>query len=140
MGKSCVRNFCTAPSPKGNTFGAPPPHSNSGSILGPPFNMAKTSNYHVKTTPVRWPQSTISVFLTPFSVLLTLFSVLCTICSLLLTPFSVLCTQAPIAIAMCLETLSDGCSSGSSRKRKQEVWDVVIHYIKLNLVIAVSFM
>ena len=59
---------------------------------------------------------------------------------ILLTPFSVLCTQAPIAIATCLETLSDGCSSGSSRKRKQEVWDVVIHYIKLNLVIAVSLM
>ena len=103
---------------------------------------------------LRWPQRTISVLrthfsvlLTPFSVLLTLFSVLLTsfsvlrtICSLLLTPFSVLFTQAPIAIATCLETLSDGRASGSSRKRKQEVWDVVIHYIKLNLVIAVSLM
>ena len=40
-----------------------------------------------------------------------------------------------ISMATCLETLSNGCLSGSSRKRKQEGLDVVIHYIKLNLVI-----
>ena len=50
---------------------------------------------------IRWPQSTISVLRTHFSVLLTPFSVLRAICSLLLTPFSVLCTICSLLLTFC---------------------------------------
>ena len=51
MGKSRVRNFLRPPSRQGKTF-RPPPLLKSGNFSCPPaYNKAKTSSYHVKTTP-----------------------------------------------------------------------------------------
>ena len=55
MGKSQVRNFLRLtlppPSRQGKTLCAPPPPFKEWKLFEPPFNMAKTSSYHVKTTP-----------------------------------------------------------------------------------------
>ena len=52
MGKSRVRNFLRPPPPpsrQGKTFCAPP--FKDWKLFAPPYNMAKTSSYYVKTTP-----------------------------------------------------------------------------------------
>ena len=45
------KTFCAPPpSRQGKTFCAPPPFK-EWKLFVPPYNMAKTSSYHVKTTP-----------------------------------------------------------------------------------------
>ena len=41
--------FCAPPSRQGKTFCAPP--FKDWKLFAPPYNMAKTSSYYVKTTP-----------------------------------------------------------------------------------------
>ena len=66
MGKSRIRNFLCPPPRQGKTFRAPP--FKEWKLFVTPYNMAKTSSYHVKTTPelfVPPPSAWLKLFLPP---------------------------------------------------------------------------
>ena len=63
MGKSLVQNFLHPPPPQDRVKLFAPTLLKSGNFSRPPYNMAKTSSYRVKTTP--------KLFVPPFSMVKT---------------------------------------------------------------------